>query len=93
MAYLSKLGDNRAKALMRVWAAIWAMTFGALVSTVFGIVALVWGIVDVLLELILNRDGLSASNPAAQWTVRSLDWLHEQSLFVIVGTGGFEWLP
>lgn len=78
---------------MRLWALIWQAILGYLVSIVIGLIALVFMVVDLIIELLANRDGLSRTSKPGEWVERFIMWSVEQTLFSITGKGEFEWWP
>ena len=88
------MGERR-DALMRVWAFIWQVIFGYTGGVVVSIIALIWGAVDVVLQLIFGRDWLSADASAAMIVEETLMWMAEQTIYAFTGGGAgeFRWLP
>ncbi|MFW5938321.1 MAG: hypothetical protein ACOCSN_05185 [Halanaeroarchaeum sp.] len=84
---------KRVDALWWIWAFIWVNTFGYLLALVVVTVGFVWGLVDVLWQLIVGTDGLSASSTPAGWVQSSLTWLVEQEIYAFTGANDFAWLP
>ncbi|RLM32617.1 hypothetical protein [Haloarcula sp. Atlit-120R] len=82
----------RADALWRVWAFIWAIP-ASFVASIVSIVGLVWGIVDVLWQLIFGTDGLSSSSRPAGIVKGVLLWPVDLTIYAFTGDGGMMWLP
>ena len=87
------IGRYRKQALWRLLAAIWAYTVGAVIAFVVGFVGIIWGIIDVVLELFFNRDALSSSSTPATLLNGAIEWQMEMQMFIFTGKGEFEWLP
>jgi hypothetical protein len=86
------LGKYRADALYRVWGLVWLVVMGVVLQFVV-LIGLVWMVVDVLAQLLLNRDFLSSmSGPAS---VVSAFIRHEAMLldYTLTGEGEFLWVP
>ncbi|ELZ96593.1 hypothetical protein [Haloferax sulfurifontis] len=88
-----QLGTYRRRALWRVWAMVWQLTVGYVVTFVIGILGVVFAVIDLLAELVLNRDGLRSSSTVGRWVHYSLEWSFEQTSYSLTGKGEFEWLP
>lgn len=85
--------SKRKDAIVRVWAFIWVNTFGWLLAMVVTTLGFIWGIVDVIWQLILGSDGLSASSTPAGWISDSLEWLVGQEIYAFTGANSFQWIP
>lgn len=83
---------KRTDALWRIWAFIWAFPASFLASIV-SVIGLLWGIVDVLWQLVSGRDGLSASSGPAGIVKATLLWPTELMIYAFTGDGGMMWLP
>ena len=83
----------RMKALWRILALIWAYTGGAIIASVAILLGLVLMVFDVLWQLILGREGLTADGMAFGFVKESLMWFWGQTLFFLIGDGSFELLP
>lgn len=84
--------SKRMDALWRVAAFIWSVPAG-IVSSFAMIVGLLWGIVDVVWQLILGSDGLSASSMPAKWVKRLIMWPVNLTVYAITGSGDFQLWP
>jgi hypothetical protein len=87
------IGTYRREALVRVLAAIWLLTVGAIISLIFQVFGIIYGVVDIIWQLIANSDGLRKNGSGAMWFKRGLVYLKEQTLFVVAGKHSFELLP
>ena len=83
----------RKKALWRLAAFIWMMTVGWLVLIVISTVALVWGLIDVVWQLVVGTNGLSASSRPAMIVKDTYQWQADQMSFATTGDGEFAALP
>lgn len=85
----------RRKAVMRLWAFLWQVIFGYTGGVLVSIIAIIWGVADVIVQLIFNRDWLSASSTPAMVVEKTLMWMAEQTIFAFTGGGAgeFQWLP
>ena len=88
-----ELGEQRKRALWRVWAVIWLGGFGYVLGLILGLLALIWGAADLLLSLVFNRDGLSSDSMPARVLRSWFDWQRQLSAFAITGAGGMIWFP
>lgn len=86
---------NRMEALVRVWALIWVSIIGYFGGIVFGAVAMVFMVLDVLWQAITGRDGLDPNGRVGSAIVDFYEWVVGQSLFALVGAGDGEfcWHP
>lgn len=87
------IGTYRKQALWRLWAILWQVSVGYVISIVIGIVGLVFAVIDLLVELVANRDGLRSSSTPAKWVHNALKWSFEQTSYSLTGKGEFEWFP
>jgi hypothetical protein len=86
---------QRKQAVWRILALLYGTTVASLISTVVLIVGFVWGIVDILWQLLSGRNDLSETSKPATIVEATLMW--NVSLLVFALTGGgpgrLEWLP
>jgi len=84
---------KRTDALVRVWTLLYQSFIGYLLLSVVGIVALVWMIVDVIWQLIVGSDGLSAGSGLAMQVEMAFDWSVNQTVYALTGggDGSFRW--
>jgi hypothetical protein len=88
-----ELGEQRKRALWRIWAALWLAVFGYVLGIVLGIVALIWAVADLLVSVVFNRDGLSSDSMPARVLQSWFEWQRQLSAFVTTGAGGMIWFP
>lgn len=81
------VGDQRAQAGWRAASGAWLVTVGLVVGTIVVIVAAVWGLVDVILQLLLDRNVLSEGTRPAQWVAGTFYWAADQAAFAATGGG------
>lgn len=85
---------KRTEVLWRLFAVLWAWTVGALVMTIATPVGMVFGVLDLLWQLIAGSEGLSDSNIGFRIFVGSLMWIQGLMVFGFTGGGdGFQWVP
>lgn len=88
------IGENRVEGLKRILAAIWMV----MVSIVWGILSLlVWGFVLVdlfVLQLVLNREGVSPEEKPAQMIQGYFQWREGMHSYITTKEdSGFSWWP
>ena len=83
---------KRMDAVWRILAFLWAFVAAFVVSLV-AIVAIVWGAIDVLWQLVLGSDGLSSSSSPARLIRRTIMWPVNLQLYAFLGEGSFQLLP
>lgn len=93
IAMFATIGTYRMDALVRVWAFIWAWTVGSIVITVVTIIGLLWGIIDVLWQFIINSEGLSEGSRAAEIVTDTLQWGIDLVVYALTGKREFMWFP
>jgi hypothetical protein len=81
---------KRTEALWRIWAFIWSIVASFIASIVM-LVGFVWGVVDVLWQLVTGGDGLSASSRPAEFVADVLYWPIDLTVFAFTGDGEFAW--
>lgn len=89
------MASNRMEALLRVWAFIWQGHLGYVLSVVFGIVGIIFMIVDVIWQLVWDSDGLDSQSTLSQAIQDAYQWNIGQTLFAFTsqGDGEFRWHP
>lgn len=83
----------RRQAIWRIWAFLWSITVGAIITGVVGLVGIVWGIVDVLWSLATGRNDLSESSRPAKIVKETLVWDVDLLIYSLTGNRQFSWLP
>lgn len=83
----------RVDALKRVFSLLWVYTVGGLITTVVFFIGLLWMIVDVVWQLIVGSDGLSATSMPAQWVKGTFMWIAGQTNYALTGSGSLKLLP
>ena len=81
------LGEQRSQVGWRLLALIWQATIGYLLAVVVGTIALVWAILDLIWQLLTNRNDLSEDSTPAQWASRTVGWSADQTVFFLTGGG------
>jgi hypothetical protein len=90
---LEKLGKYRAKALMRVFGAVYLFTIGYVISIIVMTFGIIYGAVDLVWQLLANSDGLSESGTGAMWLERGFRYGAHMTMYVALGKDDFQWLP
>lgn len=85
--------SKRMDAIWRVIALLWVGLIGYIGGTIFGIIAIIWMILDVLWQFIAGSDGLSSSGTVGSWLRGYIGWTADMSAYAITGAGSFDWLP
>jgi hypothetical protein len=85
--------DTLIEVAWRVLAAVWAYLAGGLLVTVFGTVALVVSLVDLLYRLVMGDRWISGGYWAYDYASDTLMWVAETNTYVLTGNGAFNWLP
>lgn len=78
---------------MRLFAVLWAWTVGMLVLTVAMPIGMVFGVIDLLWQLLAGTEGISDGNIGFRVFTGSLKWVQELMMFGIAGSGEFQLLP
>lgn len=86
------MSHNRREALWRVVAFLWSLLALFILQFVL-IFAFVWGLVDVILELVTDRDFLMEDSSPAMAIKSFIRWPVELLLFAFTGHGGMMWTP
>ena len=86
---------QRSQALWRVLAFLYAITVAAFVSGVVTTIGIIWGVVDVLWQLITGRDDLKEDSTPARVVSGTLMWNVNMLIFATTGGGAgrLEWTP
>ena len=86
---------QRAEAVWRILAAIYAFTIASIISTVVLVIGAIWGVVDVVWQLITGRNDLSENSTPAMIIKETLRWHINMLIFALTGGGPgcLEWLP
>lgn len=85
---------NRTEAVWRVLGLVYFVVIGWIVLTIAGIAAIIWMVVDVLMQLVTGREGWSGSTSGAGGFLKRIwDWGHGQLNWVLFGSGEFPILP
>lgn len=92
LTILTMLGSYRDDALMRVLSFLWSFV-AAFIASIIVIVALVWGLVDVLWQLLLNSEGLDENGYAPELVANVLWWPVDLQVYAFTGRKKFMWLP
>ena len=87
------IGGRRMDALWRVFAFLYSMFVASLIAGVVALVGIVWGVIDVLWQFLLNSEGLSEDSRPAKIVVDTLDWKVDLYTYSLTGKGDFMWLP
>ncbi|MCL9818323.1 hypothetical protein [Natronocalculus amylovorans] len=87
--------SQRSQAVWRIFAFVYSLTIAAIISSVVTIIAIVWGAIDVLWQLISGRNTLSENSKPATVVTATLRWNVEMLIFATTGGGvkRLEWLP
>jgi hypothetical protein len=87
------IGDFRKDALMRVFALLYAWFIAALIAGLVAIAGLIWMVIDVLWQFLVNSEGLSENGRAADIVASALEWNMELNVYALTGKKEFMWLP
>lgn len=83
---------KRVDALWRIVAFVWAWV-ASFIAGFVSIIGLIWGLIDVVWQLIIGTDGLSASSRPAMFVKRVLMWPVNLHIYAFTGSGSFQLLP
>jgi len=85
--------SKRTEALWRIWAFVWQGTIGYLALIVMGTIAFVFGVIDVLWQLLAGSDGLSESGTVGSHIGEAFSWSVGQTVYALTGggDGSFRW--
>lgn len=86
------MSHHRREAVMRVPAFLVSI-IGAFILQFVIILAIIWGIVDVLIEFVLDRDFLTEDSMPARLIRAGVMWPVDNFVFAVTGKGGPMWLP
>lgn len=92
LTILAMLGSYREDALMRVLAFLWAFV-AAFVVGIVGIIALIWGLIDVVWQLVFNSEGLDETGFAPEFVANTFWWAVDLEVYAFTGRKKFMWLP
>lgn len=84
---------QRGQALWRIWAFIWSITVGAILVGVIGLIGIIWGVIDVLWQLISGKNTLNENSRPATIVYETLMWDIHLLVFALLGRKQFRWLP
>jgi hypothetical protein len=89
------LGDQRTQVGWRVLALLWQGVIGYLLVLVIGTIAAIWALVDLIWQLVTNRNDLSEDSTPAQWVSMTAGWSADQTVFGLTGGASkeFQALP
>lgn len=93
VAFFTLSMENRSNAVWRIIMLLWAWTIGGLIAGVIMVVGLIWGVVDILWQLILGTEGLMSDSRPAQFVSGSLHWFAEVHAYAFTGNGSVNFLP
>lgn len=87
--------SERTQALGRILAFVWSFTVAALISGVVSMFAILWGIVDILWQLLSGRNTLSERSAPSNLIKNVLTWNIDLMIYATTGggPGRLEWLP
>ena len=88
---MSRIGDQRTQSLSRTWTFIWAIFIGSLIVQVVAVVAVVWGLVDVLWQFLTNRNDLDERSTPARLVSATINWWAGQFVYAVTGGGQGRW--
>ena len=86
-------GEQRGQALWRILAFFYGATITTLLTAVVTVVGLIWGIIDILWQLVTNRNDLGETSTPARVVEGVLMWNVRLLVYSLTGAGRFEWLP
>lgn len=84
---------QRSEALLRILAFFYGGFFASILAVLVMFIGLIWAVVDILVQLILDRNLLSEESRPARVVVGVLHWNISLLIFALTGSGSFEWLP
>lgn len=82
----------RMDALWRIVAFVWAWV-ASFVAGFVSIIGLIWGLIDVVWQLIIGTDGLSSGSRPARFVIRVIRWPVNLHVYAYTGRGSFQLLP
>jgi|GEM_PF-967184 len=87
--------SQRSQAVWRVLAFLYAITVGAFVTGIVTMVAMIWGLIDVVWQFLTNRNDLGEDSKPAAVVKGTLRWNIEMMVFAFTGGGPkrLEWTP
>jgi hypothetical protein len=83
----------RMDALWRVFQLIWVALIGYVLGAIFGVIGIVFMIIDVIWQMILGTEGLDPNGSVGSWLRGYIKWTERQTVYAITGAGNREWLP
>lgn len=86
-------GDQRAQAGWRIVAGAWIITVGAVIGFGIIVVATLWGVADIIIQGVFDRNILSESTSAAQAVAMTFNWGADQAIFATTGGGSQSFHP
>lgn len=83
----------RSEAVWRLLGLVYLVTIFPLVALIGSVAALVYMLVDVVLQLLTGGEGLTTGSGRASWLSRLYEWGIAQAEYIFFGTGSFQFLP
>lgn len=93
------LGKQRWAVLWRLWALVYTVIIAYTLGIIAGIAALIYMVIDLLWQFLLNSEGLADDGRVGDWLDRFIMWYADLHSFIVVGgrdfagRGKFPWLP
>lgn len=81
------------EAVWRLLGLLYLVTIWPIVMTVGGLAALVWMVIDVVLQLVTGGSGLSGGSGIMAWPRRLYEYGYDQAVWVLFGSGDFPVVP
>lgn len=84
---------GRGEVFVRLWAFIWANTFGYALILVAFPVGIVFGIIDLIWQLLLGGEGISDNNFGFNFFNKTLKWIFHQNSYAVTGNHSYMMFP
>jgi len=81
------------QALGRLWTFAWQAVVGYALFIVISIVATIWGLVDIVWQLVTGWNTFSENSTPARWVSITFEWAVGQTLYGLLGAGDGKWRP
>jgi hypothetical protein len=86
------IGDQRSEAVWRILAVLYGMVV-SFITSIVATIGIIWAVVDVVWQLLSNRNDLAEDSRPAMFVYNVLQWNLDLFVFALTGKGEFRWLP
>lgn len=83
----SPVGQQRLQALWRIVALVWAATVGSVLFAIIVVAAVIWGVLDLFMQLVFNSNILSERSRPAFVIINTWKWWAGQWTYAFTGGG------